>query len=824
MPYRPEDWERYTRFEVRDTDGEFEETERQEARAMRFLREHLPRVDLDCYPAELFSRFARHAVSLRSGKKKAPWCAELDWEIFAHYVLFPRVNDEDLSFHREIFFDGLWPWLWNLPSMEERILAVNRWCCEQASYQAQDNARTASPLTVYRCGVGRCGELSAFLVSALRSVGIPARQVYAPRWSHCDDNHAWVEALCDGQWRFLGACEPEPELDRGWFSTAASRAVLVHSWVFGAWESPLHGEPLGTECGMTWFNQTARYADTREYTFRLLSGGKPAAGAKFRLQILNEASFQTIAVLTAGEDGTARAALGRGNVHGCACLDGGFIEGDYDENGLVRQWALSQAGDVPWTDFDVRAPAVSRPIPAPLSGERKAARAHARRQGADLRERRRLGYSAPTRPEWEDLRAAARGNWKEIRAFLEYNTEWHGASPERLVRSLPEKDLRDVTWRVLEDHFNNRPRWRPSVPEEIYWQYTACPRIGLEPLVPWREKLRETLKRQQKTGGAPEQEEEKPESSYAPMPVHGNLYWTPGELNPHADPKSARVYFAAAMRTQGWPARLSPLDGVPEAWENGTFRPEFPQKTGLLHLMAEDGKPLRAGQDWSISRWTEEGWEPLRPGDEWREGQLALDLCAGRYRIVTTVRLPSGDQLARYCEIALGEGEERTLSLTRRTWSAEDLLCSQTLPALSAAGLDGGHIPDLFRMGDGPVLALWLEEGGEPTEHLLGELMNRAEEVKAIPLRLLFLVRGRDSLSQPTLGLALSRLERVQVLLDDWAYDLEAAARCLGREPDSPPLAVLCDGAGRCLYSAAGYRAGGVELLLRAAGAAFPPG
>ena len=38
-------------------------------------------------------------------------------------------------------------------------------------------------------------EESAFLVSALRSVGIPARQVYVPRWSHCGDNHArssWV--------------------------------------------------------------------------------------------------------------------------------------------------------------------------------------------------------------------------------------------------------------------------------------------------------------------------------------------------------------------------------------------------------------------------------------------------------------------------------------------------------------------------------------------------------------------------------------------------------------------------------------------------------
>jgi len=167
----------------------------EERRAMEFLQDHLPSSDLYGYPAELFLEFVRHGVFLRGA---APWCGGLDWPVFAHYVLFPRVNDEDLSFHRRIFFDGLWPRVKDLPGMEARVQEVNRWCRERAGYQAQDE-RTASPLTVYRNGSGRCGEESAFLVSALRSVGIPARQVYAPRWSHCDDNHAWVEALCDGR-------------------------------------------------------------------------------------------------------------------------------------------------------------------------------------------------------------------------------------------------------------------------------------------------------------------------------------------------------------------------------------------------------------------------------------------------------------------------------------------------------------------------------------------------------------------------------------------------------------------------------------------------
>ena len=150
-----------------------------------------------------------------------------------------------------------------------------------------------------------------------------------------------------------------------------------------------------------------------------------------------------------------------------------------------------------------------------------------------------------------------------------------------------------------------------------------------------------------------------------------------------------------------------------------------------------------------------------------------------------------------------------------RPWALEDLLCSRTLPALSAVTLDGEQIGNLFQ-GDGrPTLAFWLEEGGEPTEHVLNELMERGEAIAELPVRVLFLVRGRDSLRQSTLARALECLRGVQVLLDDWAYDLEAVARHLGRDPDSPPLAVVCGGAGQAVYSDCGYRVGAVELLLR---------
>jgi len=250
---------------------------------LEFLRSHLPQSDLDCYGDDLLRQFAAHGEYLR---KNVSWCASLEQELFEHYVLCPRVNDEDLSFYSKLFFDALWERIAPLETMEDRILEINRWCGEMANYQMQDE-RTASALTVLRNGSGRCGEESAFLVAALRSVGIPARQVYAPRWAHCDDNHAWVEAWCDGTWRFLGACEPEPVLDRGWFNTPASRALLVRSRIFGESDSPIHGAFLYREGCVSWYNQTSRYAKTRGYCFLVRRDGKPAPGAKIHIQVLN---------------------------------------------------------------------------------------------------------------------------------------------------------------------------------------------------------------------------------------------------------------------------------------------------------------------------------------------------------------------------------------------------------------------------------------------------------------------------------------------------------------------------------------------------------
>ena len=410
---------------------------------LTFIRQALPE-DWDSYPQSLFEAFAAHSHMLR---QTVPWCASLSREAYQQYVLCPRVNDEDLSDHRALFYSHLWNRVKDL-SQEEAALEVNRWCHEQASYQAQDD-RTASPLTVYRCGSGRCGEESAFLVSALRAVGLAARQVYAPRWSHCDDNHAWVEVLCEGKWRFLGACEPEPVLDRGWFNTAASRAMLVHSRTFGpVADLTLHGAPLGRQGQALYHNQTARYAHTKTYTFQA------GPWETITLEVLNESRFCPIADLTADETGRVQVELGIGDLHLSAGEKEAFCHGQTEDGAELT--LPSPCTD--WTPFDFRAPQDAPVNPAPLDQAQRQERAAVLAAGTAKRQARMAGYfdeeQAQNYPQQRELLQKARGNFGEIYAFLSKDND-----PLRtaLLSSLSDKDLRDVTPDLLGVH-SQRPR------------------------------------------------------------------------------------------------------------------------------------------------------------------------------------------------------------------------------------------------------------------------------------------------------------------------------------------------------------------------------
>src|ERR1035437_5637941 len=199
--------------------------------ALEFLYAYMPLSDLADYSGSFFLSQVDFALATKTTFK---WGKQIPEDIFRHFVLPYRINNENLDSSRMVFFKELKSRIINM-SMKDAALEVNHWCHEKVTYRGSD-IRTSAPLSSIKNAFGRCGEESTFTTTALRAVGIPARQCYTPRWAHSDDNHAWVEVWIDGKWYFMGACEPESDLNMGWFDGPAKRAMMVHTNVFGDYE------------------------------------------------------------------------------------------------------------------------------------------------------------------------------------------------------------------------------------------------------------------------------------------------------------------------------------------------------------------------------------------------------------------------------------------------------------------------------------------------------------------------------------------------------------------------------------------------------------
>ena len=283
--------------------------------ALTFLYAYMPLPDITDNDGAFF--LANVDCSLRA-REEMPWGKQVPEREWRHFVLPLRVNNEPLDSSRIVFYRELKPRVEKL-TMAEAILEVNHWCHEHATYQPSDG-RTSSPLQTVKSAIGRCGEESTFAVAALRSVGIPARQVYTPRWAHTDDNHAWVEAWADGEWYFLGACEPEPVLNLGWFNQPASRGLLMHTKVFGKYDGP--EDKVSVSKCFTEINVTENYAPVAFNVVRVVDSlGKPVKNAEVRFCIYNYAEFYPVLTTHTDADGIARLRTGKGDMVAWATAD-----------------------------------------------------------------------------------------------------------------------------------------------------------------------------------------------------------------------------------------------------------------------------------------------------------------------------------------------------------------------------------------------------------------------------------------------------------------------------------------------------------------------
>ena len=487
-----------------------------EQEALKFLYAYMPLADVTDYPTSFFADNVRMAFKAR---EEMPWGKNVPELLFRHFVVPIRVNNEALDNARSVFYNELKDRIKGM-SMTDAIIEVNHWCHEKVTYQPSD-ARTSAPLATLKTATGRCGEESTFAVAALRAVGIPARQVYTPRWAHTDDNHAWVEAWADGKWYFLGACEPEPVLNLGWFNAPASRAMLMHTRAFGDYNGP--EEVMLRTSNFTEINLTSNYAPVASVDFYVKdSEGKPVENARVEFKIYNYAEFFTAVTKYTDAKGHTSLSAGIGDLvvwaskdgkytyqkvsfgkqkEATLTLPGGALVGGYgipaiptqptnsvgalSGGALVSSAPANSVGALPYcsvgaletsappkcTYLDIVPPKEDPQLPY-VSDEMH--RENQRRFALEDSIRKAYTATFPTMEEAKRIneRGAeyifkSRGNKQTIVDFIKR----HSDNEDRvmgILATLSDKDLRDITTEILEDSYNaTTDQLSPRVEDEL---------------------------------------------------------------------------------------------------------------------------------------------------------------------------------------------------------------------------------------------------------------------------------------------------------------------------------------------------------------------
>lgn len=664
----------------------------EEEEACKFLYAYMPIGDVTDYDLSFWLNNIRYTLRARA---EMPWGKTVPEREFRHFVMPVRVNNENLDHSRQVFYEELADRVKGL-SLYDAVLEVNHWCHEKAIYTPSDS-RTSSPLATVKTAYGRCGEESTFLVAALRSVGIPARQVYTPRWAHTDDNHAWVEAWVDGKWYFLGACEPEPVLNLGWFNAPASRGMLMHTKVFGRYNGP--EEVMSVTPCYTEINVIENYAPCTPATVTVTDEqGKAVAGAQVDFKIYNYAEYCTVASKVTDKQGQTNLTAGLGDMLVWA-TDGkkfGFGKLSFREGNQLTVVLDKQAGEVNEQDLDIVPPTESNK-PVSVTPEQRAENTRRMAEEDSIRNAytstfpdaeqantiaKALGLESK---KFTPLLLASRGNHEELIASFETLEQDKRNIALRLLQEVSDKDLRDIPQEVFTAHVNETP----EATHPLFDRYVLNPRISNEMLCAYKAFLREELSKEVDTAAVQANPDVLTQWCNRHIALHD-------ELNPQsipvtpigvwkarcADRHSRDIFYVAALRSLNIPARIDEVTGKAQyanksgEWQDINFTAAAPANTPQGTLTA-DYQAVKALTDpvyyshFTLSRYENGRFKLLTfPEDKsscWsRLLKNGLPLDTGYYMLVTGTRLASGGVLSKVSFFNIEKDKNTRLELVMR--------------------------------------------------------------------------------------------------------------------------------------------------------------
>ena len=806
----------------------------EEREAMEFLYAYMPLSDLADYDGSYYLNQVRYSFKARD---YFSWGKSIPEDIFRHFVLVYRVNNENLDTARMVIFEEIKDRVKGM-SMYDAALEVNHWCHEKVTYRPSDG-RTSSSLATMKSGYGRCGEESTFTVTAMRAVGIPARQCYTPRWAHSDDNHAWVEVWVDGKWYFLGACEPDAELNMGWFAEPSTRTMMVHSNAFGKY---IGNEEINHETNLfARINMLPNYANTKKITITVNGiDGKPLEGADVDFKLYNYAEYYPIASRKSDANGQASLTTGLGDLLIWASKDGNYgyeVIRVREQDALTVQLKEKAVPGVEYMDLLHTTP--------PSVGE---ARGSASKEKVELNNLRlqqedsiRNAYLATFRTEAEAKKIVngnltpdqiwsiikkSEGNYAEMEKLMErYNTKDNALLFYEFFQSLSDKDHRDAMAEVLDQHityYNEK-----DYPKEVYLKGIISPRIANEGVRPWRkylaEKLPEALQNNLTPAAIMEWMNQNitidDDANYFNCPVSPQGVF---ELR-YADKRSCDIFFVAACRSLNIPAYKDLATGQLYAyegkWVKYPVKEEEQKSEGTLVLDYKGTKEIKP-EYWTHYTIAKEENGKFVTFNYMGDPRIAnfpakLTLEPGYYMLSTGNRYFDGDVLSRieYFNIAPDQTVAKNIEL--RPLEPRDVSYGTADLQYEIALAEGEKMKVGELLASQELIVCFIEPAREPTKHMLKDIAAFKTQFEKWGGNILF-VTPSDKQTTEFNPAKWNLPKQSRFFVDEqsvWMNSILEANQQQFR--DNYPLVFIINTKGEITFKTEGYRIGTGELIFK---------
>ena len=794
---------------------------------LKFIYSYMPLCDLADYDGTFFLKHIK--ISLKA-KDEIAWAKQIPEDIYKHFVLPHRVNNENLDTSRIVFYEALKDRIKGM-DMYQAALEVNHWCHEKVEYHSADG-RTSSPLATMKTAYGRCGEESTFAVAAMRAVCIPARQAYTPRWAHSDDNHAWIEVWADGKWYFLGACEPEPVLNKGWFSMPASRAMLVHAKVFGDYQG---SEEVNISTSQfDDINVIERYA----YTFKQFvkvtdNNGNAIKNSTVEYQLYNYAEFYPITKKKTNNEGISYLTTGLGELLIWCYNDDNYgykkvIIGKEDTVNIVlnnpnftnKHWELMPPPPSDKTTVEVsqeqikqnkialqREDSIRNNYVASFISKEKFIKSHDEKY-------------------WNFIKRS-RGNYQEIINFIDANKD--NKLTITLLEQLWDKDLRDIKASVLNDNLNASMAYYDDYSYGIFSKYILSPRIELEMLKAYKSFLLGKF-----SSDFVKSAKENPDNLINwikdSIQINNerlayNIPITPiGTYNLKvANTRSQKLFFVATARSFGIPAKLEAGTNIAQYLKNNQWvdvffdgKPTVYKKLNVKLNIAE--KNLKFTPQYyhhiTLAIFENNRFNTLEYGEYQNIYELEnLKLKSGFYQMITSNRLSSGKILVDFHYFNIEK--DTILDITFPKEDENNIALGSLNRNKLINLIEGTNKVACSLEKQSDIVVAIIQPDKEPSKHILNDIQLIKNDFDKLKTTIVFIIAKEDESATFDIknypNLPKNRVIRVvdtnpQELLD---------IRIISKETGSLPKIMIIKPNGDIIYHSEGYKIGVSNDLLK---------